>query len=127
MRGFDKYLGYYNAALSDYWYHGKADASCAGGWNTDLSNNTGEHIGGATGTNGTYSTRLFTSYAVDAIRSHFAKAGAAGPPLYMYLAHEAVHAASGTVPETGAHAGIQARACAASHTSLMQSLRPPRL
>jgi hypothetical protein len=64
MRGFDKYLGYYNAALSDYWYHGKADASCAGGWNTDLSNNTGEHISGATGTNGTYSTRLFTSYAV---------------------------------------------------------------
>ena len=64
MRGFDRYLGYYNAALSDYWYHGKADSSCAGGWSTDLSNNTGTRISGATGTNGTYSTRLFTNYAV---------------------------------------------------------------
>ena len=106
MRGFDRYLGYYNAALSDYWYHGKADASCAGGWSTDLSNNTGTRISGATGTNGTYSTRLFTSYAVDAITDHFATD--ASTPLYMYLAHEAVHAASGTVPVTGVHAGIQA-------------------
>ena len=108
MRGFDRYLGYYNAALADYWYHGRADPSCAGGWSTDLSNNSGTRISGAVGTNGTYSTRLFTNYAVDAIASHFAAGGSSAPPMYMYLAHEAVHAASGKVPVTGAHAGIQA-------------------
>ena len=48
-RGFDKWLGYYNAAMGDYWYHGKEAANCLDGWSTDLSNNTGPTIAGAVG------------------------------------------------------------------------------
>lgn len=62
---------------------------------------------GAIGVNGTYSTRLFTRYAIDAIHSHFGATGMEGgslsnslvqdaSPMYLYLAHEAVHDASGS-------------------------------
>ena len=46
FRGFEKFLGYYNAAMSSYWYHGKEDASCLNQWSTELSNNTGNTIAG---------------------------------------------------------------------------------
>ena len=92
-RGFDQWLGYYSAAMASYWYHGHTDATCAHHFSTDLSNNTQKTIAGAVGVNGSYSTNLFTEYAVKTIQSHFAAEAPA--PMYMYLAHEAVHDASG--------------------------------
>jgi len=85
-RGFDKYLGYYAAAMSSYWYHGAEDASCLNGFSTELSNNTGPVVGGASpASNDTYATRLFTRYAVDSIRSHFSAGAASAAPFYMHV------------------------------------------
>lgn len=93
-RGFDAWLGYYDAAMQSYWYHGGKTSGCRDNFSTDLSNNTGPEIAGADASaNGTYSTRLFTQFAVDQITAHFSEAPST--PLYMYLAHEAVHDASG--------------------------------
>ena len=39
--GFDTFLGYYTAALSDYWYH---NVSLGGFFGTDLSNSTVDKI-----------------------------------------------------------------------------------
>jgi len=86
-RGFDTFFGYYHAATESYWYHGGEGGGCQA---TDFSNNTGTKISGAIGMNGTYATHAFTDYAIQRIQRHDV-----ANPLYMYLAHFAVHDASG--------------------------------
>ena len=92
-------------------YHGQYDAQCKDSWSSELTDNNGTHIAGAQGVNGTYSTRVFTSYTVNAIVEHFAASSSADEekvgsttnphrsmaiaPLYIYLAHEATHDIAG--------------------------------
>jgi hypothetical protein len=89
-RGFDSFFGYYHAAVSSYWYHGGEGGGCEG---TDLSNSTGANgkisPANRADLNGTYDTTAFTDEAVRKILAHNASR-----PLYMYLAYQAVHAAS---------------------------------
>eukprot|EP00912_Choanoflagellata_sp_UC4_P001989 UC4_evm3s1277 len=91
LRGFDQFMGYYNAAMYSYWYHGEQDSSCLNGFSTDLSNNTGLEIKGSDAhlVNGTYSTKAFQDYAIEWLTKHYTASRT--QPFYMYLAQEAVH------------------------------------
>ena len=115
LTGFDVYLGYYEACLSDYWYHWSPeqcnDATTADGSPfTDLSNSTRGTLGDAARRlNGTYNARIFTDEAirlVDGIRDD-------GRPLFLYLAYQNVHLACGHAPKhvsvrSGKPLGLQA-------------------
>lgn len=115
-RGFDSFVGYYEACLEDYWYHFSPACHDAtiGFLPVDLSKNTaadsagGGHIGGLSGHNGTYHAHLFKNVAVGIIERHAATSG--GSPLFLYLAPQNVHLGCGTgIPGTAKpHGPIQA-------------------
>ncbi|XP_015768600.1 PREDICTED: arylsulfatase J-like [Acropora digitifera] len=79
-RGFDSFFGYWLGA-GDYWDHSEQEPD---GWGLDLRNNT-EPVYNQWGN---YRTNLFTDQALDVINSHNTS-----QPLFLYLAHEAVHSA----------------------------------
>lgn len=79
-RGFDSFFGYWLGA-GDYWDHSESEPD---GWGLDLRNNT-ESVFNQWGN---YRTYLFTDQAVNVVNSHNTS-----QPLFLYLAHEAVHSA----------------------------------
>jgi hypothetical protein len=108
FRGFDVYYGHYGGGPGNYWYHGQPNAACLDGFETDMSNSVGSTIQGIdmSTANGTYNTRLYTAYAENEIRTHFAAPNAA--PMFMYLAYSAVHSAVGPSITGSGNAGNQA-------------------
>ncbi|KAK7789360.1 hypothetical protein R5R35_010315 [Gryllus longicercus] len=87
FRGFHSHFGYWNGH-QDYYSH-NVQASFAPFEGYDMRRN----MSVATDAVGKYTTRLFTEEAVDRIRRHDAR-----QPLFLYLAHLAVHAANYEVP-----------------------------
>ena len=122
FRGFDSFVGYYAAALADYWYHGnpgkcKVSAGLtAPAFVTDLSNSSGANEAAgvrpatAPGVNGTYDLDVFAADAVRRIEAHAAaqlKRRAAGEMeagLYVYAAFQNVHStAQNPTTPSGSH------------------------
>ena len=81
MRGFDSWLGYYNAD-EDYLTHSCGARLCKKGKSLDLRNDTA-----VLPDNHTYSTFLYTSEGVRMIEHHDPKQG----PFFLYGAYQAVH------------------------------------
>ena len=92
-RGFDTFYGYYDGA-EEYFSHTiknyvdlHNDSARPGGWG----------LAHATGQDGAYSTHIYTEQAERVIASHAAASAAASaasdapPPLFMYLAYQAIH------------------------------------
>ena len=119
--GFDAFLGYYEACLSDYWYHWSPKQCDKAGFGAskspyfDLSNSSG--IGNITPSsralNGTYNAHIFTSEAIRHIENTAAQPQETRQPLFLYLAYQNVHLACGHGPdkvavETGKKYGLQA-------------------
>eukprot|EP00656_Telonema_subtile_P028759 TRINITY_DN3136_c0_g1_i2.p1 TRINITY_DN3136_c0_g1~~TRINITY_DN3136_c0_g1_i2.p1 ORF type:complete len:542 (+),score=101.85 TRINITY_DN3136_c0_g1_i2:174-1799(+) len=94
-KGFDSFLGYYRACNDDLFYHTtsgcKQHTTPKGELLVDMSRNQGGELTGATGLNGSYSTRVFSEHAVSLIQQHDTS-----KPLYMYVAPQNVHLACGT-------------------------------
>eukprot|EP01047_Picozoa_sp_COSAG01_P075547 COSAG01_NODE_12979_length_1654_cov_1.932476_2_plen_189_part_00 len=118
LSGFDTFLGYYEACLSDYWYHWAPEGSSLIGPNGapvfDFQNSSkaGGEAGWPAGTwtNGTYNAHVFTT---EAIRLIEANGDAGGMPMYLYLAYQNVHLACGSAPhiasvQSGKKHGLQA-------------------
>ncbi|XP_054721569.1 arylsulfatase B-like [Uloborus diversus] len=80
-RGFDSHFGFWSGK-EDYFTHWQQSKLFSG---LDLHNNFDDEWG----YNGTYGTDLFTMKAVDIIENHNAS-----QPLFLYLAHQAVHVAN---------------------------------
>jgi hypothetical protein len=111
FRGFDSFVvGYYAAALKDYWYHGGGTCKPSAGvpeasFLTDLSNSSGANVSDgvrpcdAPDVNGTYDLDVFAADAVRRIETHAAEqrarreAGQAERGLYIYAAFQNVHSA----------------------------------
>ena len=110
FRGFDSFVGYYAAALRDYWYHGggsckrsKTSTVPPAPFTTDLSNSSGINdpagvrAADAPGINGTYDLDIFAADAVRRIEAHATAqaarraAGQAESGLYVYAAFQNVH------------------------------------
>lgn len=94
FRGFDFFHGYYSGG-QDYYTHMES-----GGF--DLHVDKGPNCGAGCSqldfaNNGTYSTTLYSSVAVDLIKQHAATAP--DTPMFMYLAYQAVHSPD-QVPES---------------------------
>lgn len=94
FRGFGSFVGYYNAALKDYWYHGGTCSKACAARSTDLSNSSGlrdpagvRHASDSV--NGTYDSEIFTAEALRVLREHGSSADV--PGLYIYLAYQNVH------------------------------------
>ncbi|KAJ7390442.1 hypothetical protein OS493_025142 [Desmophyllum pertusum] len=84
-RGFDSFFGFWSGK-TDYWDHSQGEE---GFWGLDLRNDTTP----VWNEWGNYGTELFTEQAVDVINSHDTS-----KPLFMYLAHQAVHNANSHQP-----------------------------
>ena len=96
FRGFDSFVGYYNAALEDYWFHGGSCSKQCAASSTDLSNSSGlndaEGVRHAdTAVNGTYDSEIFTAEALRLLRGHGSAMDADAASLYIYLAFQNVH------------------------------------
>lgn len=97
--GFDTFLGYYSACLSDYWYHWSPGQCDHEGPYIDFSNSSkalypNDIAPGSRYLNGSYNAHVFTTEAVRLIRAN----GGKGPPMYFYLAYQNVHLACGNEP-----------------------------
>eukprot|EP00051_Salpingoeca_urceolata_P027960 m.484210 g.484210 ORF g.484210 m.484210 type:complete len:546 (+) comp23251_c0_seq1:88-1725(+) len=97
MSGLDSFLGYYEACIVDYWYHGAPSISNTSVF--DFAESVGTTISGATGFNGTYNRNAFSDRAIEIIKNN-----PADTPMYMYLAFQNVHLGCGR----GRKHGIQA-------------------
>eukprot|EP01013_Petalomonas_cantuscygni_P038213 TRINITY_DN69277_c0_g1_i1.p1 TRINITY_DN69277_c0_g1~~TRINITY_DN69277_c0_g1_i1.p1 ORF type:complete len:523 (+),score=76.82 TRINITY_DN69277_c0_g1_i1:144-1712(+) len=90
QRGFDHFVGFYNA-YNDYFTYRPGVGGYTGPPALDLRNNTRPIPEAA----GHYSTRLFGQEAMRVASSHVAAAAARGdaahPPLFQYLAFQAMH------------------------------------
>jgi arylsulfatase A-like enzyme len=86
-RGYDGFLGYYNAMTEDYWTHVHSAAAGCDAIVPDMSNSTGL-FGPITPSrdNGTFESVLFGDHAVNIIANHDAS-----KPLFMYLAFHNEH------------------------------------
>jgi len=105
FRGFDSFLGYYQAAQPDYWLHGSTESCCGSKekplFCTDLSKSNGYMVadgvrGAPDALNGTYNSEIFTSEAVRIIQEHAAKMTETQKPLYLYVAFMNVHSTGGS-------------------------------
>jgi hypothetical protein len=90
--GFDTFLGYYSACLSDYWYHWSPGQCDNRGPYVDFSNSThtlypNDISPSSRYLNGTYNAHVFTDEAKRLIRAN----GGKGPPMYFYLAYQVIH------------------------------------
>ncbi|KAK3733952.1 hypothetical protein QZH41_010770, partial [Actinostola sp. cb2023] len=121
-RGFDTYFGYWSGK-GDYWNHTNL---AFGQWGLDLHD--GDY---SIWTEfGQYSTYLYTRKAVDIIQTHDTS-----KPLFLYLAHQAVHSANTYQPlqapkelidKFGNISNLQRRTFAAMVTALDQSVKKAR-
>ena len=103
FRGFGSFVGYYNAALRDYWFHGGSCSKGCPAHSTDLSNSSGlnDPAGvrpASDGVNGTYDADIFTAEALRVLQEHGGSAADDVPGLYMYATsrHNGIAA-----PQTG--------------------------
>ena len=94
-RGFDTSFGYYTGN-AEYWNHTSPAWGCDNYTAIDLHSANASHWVAELGSVGTYSTELFGGEAVAIVQRHARQHGTAGgaPPLFLYLAFEAVHGAS---------------------------------
>ena len=79
-RGYQSYLGYYNAMTHDYWTHVHSVAPSCTAVVPDMSNSSG--LNGAIGVsadNGTYESTLFGDRAVQIVEAHDPQ-----KPLFLY-------------------------------------------
>ncbi|EDO38943.1 predicted protein [Nematostella vectensis] len=84
-RGFDSFYGFWNAK-TDYWNHSSYENNF---WGVDLRDN----MEPVQSEDGTYGTELFTREAVKVIEAHDTST-----PLFLYVAHQAVHTANPNEP-----------------------------
>jgi arylsulfatase A-like enzyme len=82
-RGYESFLGYYNAMTNDHWTH--AATVCAGVTYPDMCLSNGTNLR-ALGDNGTYEATLFGSRSVDLIEAHDTTT-----PFFLYLAFHNEH------------------------------------
>eukprot|EP00730_Choanoeca_flexa_P008071 TRINITY_DN12435_c0_g2_i1.p2 TRINITY_DN12435_c0_g2~~TRINITY_DN12435_c0_g2_i1.p2 ORF type:complete len:543 (+),score=100.69 TRINITY_DN12435_c0_g2_i1:106-1629(+) len=94
-RGFDTFLGYYTACITDYWYHWSPTSNDKCGYGRDFSHNKDTAIQGAD-MNGTYNRVAFTEEAVRIIDTL-----PEDQPLYLYLAYQNVHLGCGMGRDLG--------------------------
>ena len=97
LSGFDHFLGYYSACLSDYWYHWSPSQCDQQGPYVDLSNSSAGALPrpSSLALNGTYDAHVFTNEAVRLIEGHDQRW-----PMYMYLAYQNVHLGGCAPPST---------------------------
>ena len=98
-RGFGSFLGYYNAALRDYWFHGGSCSKGCPAHSTDLSNSSGlnDPAGvrpASDSVNGTYDADIFTAEALRVLQEHGGSAADDVPGLYMYATSRHIGIAS---------------------------------
>lgn len=80
LSGFDTFLGYYEACLSDYWYHWSPQQCDDNGPYIDFSNSTLNHPQAASPIlNGTYNAHVFTAETIRLIHNNFASTQGARP------------------------------------------------
>ena len=88
FRGFQSFYGFYHGH-QDYYTHIKTGGSVGDAY--EMHNDSGEFCGAGCSKvvdeRGNYSTNVFTREALRVIHSHDATSG----PLFLYLAHQAVH------------------------------------
>ena len=89
FRGFGSFVGYYNAALRDYWFHGGSCSKGCPAHSTDLSNSSGlnDPAGvrpASDSVNGTYDADIFTAEALRVLQEHGGSAADDVSGLYMY-------------------------------------------
>lgn len=113
--GFDAFVGYYSACLSDYWYHWSPNQCDDVGFGpkgapyVDFQNSTlGEISPAAADLNGTYNAHIFTAEAIRHIERTAAQPASARQPLFVYLAYQNVHLACGKEPANVAVASAKA-------------------
>ncbi|CAG2107147.1 unnamed protein product [Medioppia subpectinata] len=87
QRGFDSYFGFFNGH-EDYY-----DRVCGGGY-TGFDFRDNENAVNLTEYTGIYSTDIYTNKAIDIIN----RSSNSTKPLFLYLAHQSVHAGNGANP-----------------------------
>ena len=92
-RGFDTAFGYYTGN-AEYWNHTSPCWGCGNYTGVDLHFANATHWVGMLGASGYYSTELFGREAVRVVEAHADASPTHMPPLFLYLAFEAVHGAS---------------------------------
>lgn len=83
-RGYETFMGYYNAMTEDHWTHVHSAGSSCNPY-PDMAESAGESLR-ALNDNGTYECTLFGNRAVDIITAH-----PTSSPMFMYLAFHNEH------------------------------------
>mgnify|MGYP006078772707 FL=1 len=105
--GFDAFLGYYEACLSDYWYHWAPHQCDKKGFGPDAlpyvdfvnSSGVDNITPSSRALNGTYNAHIFTAEAIRHIDNTAAQPVATRTPLFLYLAYQNCHLACGSAPD----------------------------